>query len=60
MIGFRDFEVHNLTFDLIGFNLTLRLVIPDLEISGHHISNGSLYGLVPVIGEGPVKYEKLS
>jgi len=53
-IGFRDFQINDLDFNLLGFDLSLQLVIPSLEISGQHFSNGSLYGLVPVIGEGPM------
>jgi len=53
-IGFRGFEVNGLDLNVIGFFLELQLVIPELEISGWHVSNGSLYGLVPVIGEGTV------
>lgn len=51
--GFRGFQINDLDFNVLGFGLELQLFIPSLEISGHHISNGSLYGLVPVIGEGP-------
>lgn len=53
-IGFRGFEVNGLDLNVLGFFLELNLVIPTLEISGWHISNGSLFGLVPVIGEGPM------
>jgi len=53
-IGFRGFEVNHLDLNVLGFLVELNLVVPELEISGWHVSNGSLYGLVPVIGEGPV------
>ncbi|XP_037027020.1 uncharacterized protein LOC119067866 [Bradysia coprophila] len=53
-IGFRDFEIRDLDFNLLGFDISLQFFIPSLEISGHHVSNGTLYGLVPVIGSGPV------
>jgi len=53
-IGFRGFEVNGLDLNVIGFLLELQLVIPTLEISGLHASNGSLFGLVPVIGLGPM------
>jgi len=55
--GFRDFQINDLDFDLITFDIELQLVIPQLNISGHHVSNGSLYGLVPVVGEGPVNLQ---
>jgi hypothetical protein len=53
-IGFQRFQVNDLDLNLIGFGIELQLVIPELEISGHHVSNGSLLGLVPVVGSGPV------
>ncbi|KAJ6638592.1 hypothetical protein Bhyg_11329 [Pseudolycoriella hygida] len=56
-VGFRDFQMRDLDFNLLGFNFTLQMLIPQLNISGHHVSNGSLYGLVPVIGEGPVNLQ---
>jgi hypothetical protein len=53
-IGFSGFQANDLDLNLVGFDLSLQLVFPMLEISGYHISNGSLLGLIPVIGEGPM------
>jgi hypothetical protein len=53
-LGFRDFEIRDLDFNLLGFDLSLQFYVPLLQISGQHVSNGTLYGLVPVIGSGPV------
>jgi len=50
--GFSRFQTFDLDLNVIGFFLNLTLVVPELEISGWHVSNGSLLGLVPVIGEG--------
>lgn len=51
-VGFRGFQTFGLDLNVLGFFLELQLVIPELVISGWHVSNGTLLGLVPVIGEG--------
>jgi len=50
--GFSRFQTFGLDLNVIGFFLDLQLVIPELEITGFHVSNGTLFGLIPVIGEG--------
>lgn len=50
--GFSGFVINDLDLSLLHFNLTLELVIPSLNIFGWHRSNGSLFDLIPVNGEG--------
>jgi len=54
VVGISGFVVEHLDLNVIGFFIELGIVVPQMDIVGWHVSNGSLYGLVPVVGEGAV------
>lgn len=54
-VGANKFIVNDADFNIIGLRFVLDLTVPQLTITGEHISNGLIAGIFPMKGEGPFK-----
>lgn len=51
-VGANQFIVNDADFNVIGLRFVLDLTVPELNITGNHIINGSVAGIVPIKSEG--------
>lgn len=54
-VGLNRFVVNELDFNILALSFLFNLTTPTLTLSGNHVANGTVGGIIPFIGEGPFK-----
>ncbi|KAJ6642544.1 hypothetical protein Bhyg_07496, partial [Pseudolycoriella hygida] len=52
-IGLNQFVVNELDFNIFALSFLFNLTTPTLTLTGDHVANGIVAGVIPFIGEGP-------
>lgn len=52
-VGANKFIVNDADFNILTLRYVLDLTVPELIITGEHISKGLIGGVFPMTGEGP-------
>lgn len=56
-VGLNRFVVNELDFNIFAMSFLFNLATPTLTLTGDHVANGVVGGIIPFIGEGPFKYK---